>query len=104
MKWLIAVLFVSQMAFASEERPGDPVHLRPRIWNFGNQVQVEVWNTTNVDVECRGTVTIRGQRSMQTEYYWETIYRGMNRVRTYWLRDFQDRVIFTNDFINCYER
>ncbi len=104
MKWLLALVFVTTFAMAEDKNPGDPVYLRPRIWNSFNQVQVEIWNTTNVDVECRGSVTIQGQRSIQTEYYWEIIYRGMSRNRTYWLRDFQDRVVFTNDFINCYER
>ena len=104
MKWLLALMVTTSAALAQVENPGDPVYLRPRLWNFNNQVQVEIWNTTQTDVECRGSIHIQGQRSMQTEYYWEIIYRGMSRSRTFWLRDFQDRVMFTNEFINCYER
>ncbi|MBY0517620.1 MAG: hypothetical protein K2P81_11960 [Bacteriovoracaceae bacterium] len=103
MKMIIAAI-IALSAFSALARPGDRVNVRPRLWNFGNQVQVEIWNTTQVDIECRGTISISGQRSMQSEYYWETIYRGMSQTRTYWLRDFQDRVIFSNEFINCYER
>lgn len=104
MKSLLLVLLVTMSSAFAFERPGDPVYIRPRIYNFGNQVQVDVWNTTNTDIECRGSVTLHGQRNIQTEYYWETIYRGMSRTRTYWLRDFNDRVTFTNEFIQCYER
>jgi hypothetical protein len=101
---LIIVALMALSSLSAVARPGDAVNVRARLWNFGNQVQVEVWNNTQVDIECRGTVTITGQRSIQSEYYWETIYRGMNNTRIYWLRDFQDRVVFSNDFINCFER
>lgn len=103
MRIFIILMFVALSAQAFEN-PGDMVNVRPRIWNFGNQVQVDVWNTTQTDIECRGSITIQGERNIQTEYYWETIYRGMSRTRTFMLRDFQDRVRFVNEFINCYER
>jgi hypothetical protein len=104
MKWLIGLLFSVSLVHAFE-RPGDLVQIRPRIWNFSNQVQVEIWNTTETDIECRGTISIQSERGgYQSEYYWETIYRGMSRSRTFWLRDFNDRVRFVNEFINCYER
>ena len=105
MKWLLALMLIVTSAHASIDNPGDPVYVRPRVWNFGNQVQVEVWNTTEVDIVCRGTVSIRTQRgAYQTEFFYETIYRGMTGRQTYWIRDFQDRVAFTTEFINCYER
>ncbi len=105
MKWLLAIVLTATSAYAMTDAPGDPVYVRPRIWNFGNQVQVEVWNTTEVDIVCRGSVTIRTQRgAYQIEYFYETIYRGMTGRQTYWIRDFQDRVAFTTEFINCYEQ
>jgi hypothetical protein len=104
MKWFVALLFCISLAHAFD-RPGDPAYIRPRIWNFSNQVQVEIWNTTDTDIECRGTISIQSERGRyQSEYYWETIYRGMSRTRNFWLRDFNDRVRFVNEFINCYER
>lgn len=104
MKWILVCLFVASTSFATEKRPGDIVNVRPRLYQYSNQVQVDVWNTTDTDIECRGTINIQGERNFQTEYYWETIYRGMSRTRTYWLRDFNDRVRFATEFINCYER
>ncbi len=90
---------------AEDKRPGDYVNVRARVWSFNNQVQVDVWNSTQVDIECRGMVNIRTQNGQtQTEYYWETIYRGQTRTRTFWLRDFNDRVTSAFDSINCYER
>jgi hypothetical protein len=104
MKWIL-VLLVTMSSAVAFDNPGDPVYLRARVWNMGSQVQVEVWNTTDVDVDCRGSVTIRTERgNYQTEYFYATIYRGMTGRQTYWLRDFRDRATYTTEFINCRER
>lgn len=85
--------------------PGDPVNLSARIWRLGSSVQVEVWNTTEVDVVCSGSVTMytRSGRT-QTEYYWEVIYQGMSQSRYYRLWDYRDEVRTVFDTIQCRER
>lgn len=106
MKCLVAITVLLQLSSAwALSDPGDPVHLFPRIWRMSNAVQVDVWNTSEVDVDCSGNIIIftRSGRT-QTEYYWETIYRGMSRNRYYHLRDFRDQVTSVHDYIRCRER
>ena len=85
--------------------PGDPVFLRPRIWNSFNSVEVDLWNTSDVDVECSGNVRIytRSGRT-QYEYYWEVIYRGFSNSKRYYLWDNSDQIMSAYDTINCRER
>jgi hypothetical protein len=84
--------------------PGRPVSVNPRISYFTNQVWIDIYNHTQVDIDCRGSVHIRTERSSQTEYFNETIYRLSSRNRTYYLRDFRERVNYAYHSINCYER
>lgn len=101
---LLLLALLCLPALATVPRPGDPVHLRAQIWRFGTHVQVEVVNSTDLDVRCGGTVHIHTRRGrFQTEYFNETLYRGQARRATYRLWDFQDEVTYVSEFINCRE-
>lgn len=105
MKYLVCLLVFGQLGFTWANDPGDPVFITPRVWHFSNSVQVDVWNTTETDIECTGSVYIYTQDGRtQYEYYWETIYAGFSRNRTYYLRDFNDRITHASSSIRCRER
>ncbi len=103
MKFLLLsfLCFVSLSAFSY---PGRPVFLNPRVSGFGNSASVDIYNHTDVDVECRGTIHLQTARSSESHYYWETIYRKMSSYRSFYLRDFRERIQFTSHTINCSER
>lgn len=99
MRCLVAITLLLHMGSALAES------VIPRIWHFNNSVQVDVWNTTDADIDCSGSVRIQAQSGRtQYESYWETIYRGMSRTRTYRLHDFNDRVVSASHSIYCRER
>ena len=106
MRCLVWITLLLQLGTAwAINDPGDPVYLSPRVWAIGNSVQIDIWNTTDTDVECSGSVIIftRSGRT-QNEYYWETIYRGFSRNRTFRLWDYNDQVTTAHPYINCRER
>lgn len=99
---LLSLLSVSSLSAYSY--PGRPVFLNPRVSGFGNSASVDIYNHTDVDVECRGNVMLRTSRTSESHFYWETVYRKMSSYRTFYLRDFSERIQFTNHTINCSER
>jgi hypothetical protein len=103
MKFLL-LSFLCLNSFAAFSYPGRPVFLNPRVSGFGNMASVNIYNHTDVDVECRGTVLIHTERSSEPHYYWETIYRKMSSYRTLYLRDFRERIQYTSHSISCSER
>jgi hypothetical protein len=103
---MLAILAIlSLTAFATEKKPGDPVFISPRIFNQGTQFTLDLWNTTTVDIECRGTVWYSSQIGGQHfDSFTEIIYRGMNRSKVYRLLDWRDRIINVNENVRCVER
>ncbi len=103
MKFLL-LSFLCLMSLAAFSYPGRPVFLNPRVSGFGNMASVDIYNHTDADVECRGTIMLHTERSPETHFYWETIYRKMNSFRTIYLRDFREKIRFTTHTISCTER
>lgn len=99
---LLSLLSVSSLSAFSY--PGQPVFLNPRVSGFGTSASVDIYNHTDVDVECRGSLILRTSRSSESHYYWETIYRKMSSYRTFHVRGFRERIQYTSHSINCYER
>lgn len=105
MKYLFPLVLLCAVNSSLAADPGESLYINPRVWNLGSMAQVDVWNTSDVDVECSGSITMytRSGRS-QHEYYWETIYRGFSRTRSYYLRNFNDRITTVFHTIQCRER
>lgn len=103
MKFLL-LSFLCLSSLEAFSYPGRPVFLNPRVSGFGSSASVDIYNHTDVDVECRGTVWLRTERGSESHFYWETIYRKMSSYKTFYLRDFRERIQFTSHSINCSER
>lgn len=101
---LMIALFSLSLAVQAKD-PGDRVSITPRVWNFSNMAQVDIWNTSEADIDCSGSIQMytRSGRT-QYEYYWETIYSGFSRTRSYYLRDYTDRITSVYHTIHCRER
>lgn len=81
------------------------VFVQPLILNLGNMVQVQIRNTNDFDITCSGPVmmtTTSGR--METATYVDWIPRFGFSVRSFYLSNFNDRVMFTNHSIFCYKR
>ncbi|MGE3610624.1 MAG: hypothetical protein AB7I27_13620 [Bacteriovoracaceae bacterium] len=77
----------------------------PSVYNFGNRVEVRIYNTSQDDVTCSGQVnmdTNKGKRD--SRFYFRRISRGMFDFESYWLSssDSQERYVSVNHSISCY--
>jgi hypothetical protein len=74
----------------------------PQVNIWGHGIDVRIYNTTDKDVHCSGTINIRTQRSYKTEFFNETVYRGMTSYRH--LPNFNptDRYLSGFNYIRCY--
>lgn len=98
MKTLITTLalFVSTSVFAQS------VYVHPVIFNMGNSAQVQIQNNTDSNIDCSGPVYLHTQKGgMEYNHYFEFIRKGSFSMRTYYLRNFQDRLSFTTHSIYC---
>lgn len=98
MKTLIASVVLAASFSASAQM----VNVYPRIYNFGNQAQVQVYNSSEFDVNCSGFIYLNTQRGrMESHYYSDYIYRGHSSMRFFYLRDFQDNITYSHHSIRC---
>lgn len=96
-KFILAFsLLASSLAFA------EPAMVFPRVINFGNSVQVQVYNNTPQHVTCSGSVfiTLNSGRSY-SEYYLDTVMPNFMSNRSFYVRDFRDQIRFVNHSIFC---
>lgn len=90
-------LIISSVAFAEKASL-----VYPQVYNFGSSVQVNVWNTTNQNVWCSGTVnmtTDKGQ--MESQYYNEFVSANFNSYRMIYPRQFGVRIVSVFHSIYC---
>lgn len=74
----------------------------PNVYNFGSNVQVQIWNTTDKSVTCSGFINMRTQQGhTDSEYYYEWISPRFSSYRTYYPRRSGDRIISVNHSIYC---
>ncbi len=99
--FLTMALVVAAPVFAQQFPPMErPIF--PKVWNFGNSVQLDIWNTNRRAVSCMGriymyTAANQQQSEFVSEYVW-----GMGSVlRTYRLNNPQDRIVSVNHSIFC---
>jgi len=94
MKSLLAftLLVLSLGVFAKEK-----TYVRPQVTVFPNQVQLRVWNTTNTDIRCSGTISVFTRMGRyRTFYYNSVIYRGMTDYRYF------QNYIYNDPFVNAH--
>ena len=97
--FLAVILFtISTLTFAKSNYP-----VFPRLNVWPNGVDVIIQNTTKSDLRCSGTINIRTSRSFKTEFYFETIYKGLSSYRYFFNYNPQDRYLSAFHSIRCQE-
>ena len=75
----------------------------PNVFTTPNQVQVSIYNYTQKDINCSGTIYITTQSGkFETRYYYQRIYRGMSDFRTFPNFDYNDPFMHSHHSINCF--
>lgn len=97
------ILLALGLSFASHTM-AQAVYVNPIILNFGYQAQVQINNSTSNNLNCSGTVNMHTQLGrVETGFYSAYIPKNSMSVRSLYLTNFNDRITFTNHFINCYK-
>lgn len=99
MKNLIAglVLVVSSVAFAAKD-----VAIFPNVYNYGNSVQVHIWNTSNRSVWCSGSVYMNLDNGQtQSENYSEYVMANFNSYKMIYPRLAGARILSISHSIFC---
>jgi hypothetical protein len=114
MKTLITLAFlittiVSTSLFASSEVikvdskiTSNKSIVYPQITVWPNGIDVRVWNHTDKDVRCSGSINIRTMTSFRTEFYNSVVYRGMTDYRRFNNWNPNDRYMSAHHSIYCY--
>ena len=98
MKTLITTLAL----FASFSSLAQSVYVYPTVFNMGNSAQVQIHNTTDSNIDCSGPVYLHTQKGgMEYNFYMDFIRKGSFSMRTFYIRNFQDRISFVNHSIFC---
>jgi hypothetical protein len=94
--------FLLVAAFVTSFGASAQVYVNPNIFNFGNSVQIQIYNTNDFDISCSGSVNIfTHQNRMESGYYFEQIRKGSLSIRNFYLMDMNNRVNFTSHSIFC---
>ena len=78
------------------------VNVHPQIFNMGNSIQVQIFNSTNDHLYCSGPVymsTMLGH--FETSFYNDYVRKGSFSTRYFYLINFNDRVIYSSHGILC---
>lgn len=99
MKKLILALSlaISGLAFSGEQAA-----IYPQVINFGNSIQIQVWNHTDAYITCSGPVWITTETGASySEHYFDSVMPKFTSYRRIQARNFQDRIRFVNHSIFC---
>lgn len=102
--FLISSFIVSTNLFASSEvvSSTEKTIVYPQITVWPNGIDVRVWNHTDKDVRCSGSINIRTMTSFRTEFYNSVVYRGMTDYRRFNNWNPADRYMSAHHSIYCY--
>ena len=96
--FLIALIAATSLSASAQ------TYVRAQVINFGNSVQVQVYNTADQDISCSGNINMHTQSGrMEFAYYFDTIRKGSFSTRHFYARNFNDRIMYTTDSIYCRE-
>jgi hypothetical protein len=94
---LALALTISAAAFAETAST-----IFPRVYNYGTNVQIQVWNHTDRYVTCSGPVWMTTDSGLNiSEYYFDSVMPRTTAFRTLHARNFQDPIRFVNHSIFC---
>lgn len=96
---IAATLLITTSAFAQMSRP-----IYPQVMNFGNSVQVQIYNPNQKMHHCSGFVNINLiPMGTESQYFSEYIRPNSSFTRTIWLRTMGARVSHAYHSIFCRE-
>ncbi len=97
-KFIIALsLMVSASAFAETATV-----IFPRVYSWGNRVEVDIWNHSDRDVTCSGPIYMTLQSgATQFDSYYDWVPARMSRYRSIYARDFNDPIRSVSHSIWC---
>ncbi len=91
-------LLTSASAFAQSRT------IFPQIFNFGNSVQVQIYNPNARAHHCSGSITLFTMPyGSEYQYFSEYIRPQSSLTRTIWLRNFNLRIMNASHSIFCRE-
>ncbi len=94
--------FLLVAAFVTSFGASAQVYVNPTIFNFGNSVQVQIYNTNDFDISCSGSVNMYTQQNrMESGYYFDQVRKGSMSMRSFYLMNMNDRVNYTSHSIFC---
>ena len=96
----LALLVTATASFAKKE--STKTYIRPQVTVWPNGVDVRVWNNSDKDIRCNGTINVwTSKGKYKTHYYSATIYKGRTDYRRFANFDYQDPYRNGSNFINC---
>ncbi|GEM_PF-2382549 len=99
---LFVMVLASFTAFASPKKASS---VWPIINNYGNALQVQVFNNNSNDISCSGSVNVYlSSGRMQSFYFFEMISKGSFASRYYSVYGVNERITHYNHSIYCYDR
>jgi hypothetical protein len=97
------VLLLSLLTLSLGVCAHSKVAVFPHVYNTGNALQVNVWNTTDRFISCSGFVymnTAQGYR--ETEFFSDSVPPRFNSYRQIYLFRFGDRITSFSHSISCF--
>ena len=78
------------------------VNIFPQIINYGSFIQVQVFNSTQENLNCSGPLYLNlGSGKIESSFYMEFIFKGQFSARSFYPIKRDDRVIFVSHSIFC---
>jgi hypothetical protein len=100
MKLLFLIL---SLAFTTATFAGKDMIVFPQVYNYGSSVQITIWNTTDRQISCSGSVWMSLQSgARETEYYFDYIGARFTSFRTIYPRTSGDRIVNVSHSISCF--
>lgn len=99
MKKIILALALTMSASAFAEKVSS---IWPRVYNNGSSVQVQIWNHTDQYVTCSGSIWMRTEKgNSYSEYLFDSVMPRFTAYRSFYARDFNDRIVSADHSIFC---
>lgn len=74
----------------------------PQVYNYGSSVEVQIWNHTDRYVTCSGSLWIRTEKgNSYSEYLFDHVMPRFSAYRSFYARDFNDRIQSVRHSIFC---
>lgn len=97
-----SLIFAGFLALSSSAFAG---MVWPQVSNWGSSVEVSIWNHTDEDVRCSGSVYFStSEGRSESHYYMSTVYKRSSDYERYYLftTTATERITSVNHTISCF--